>query len=76
MQGVKVPCLPTYTTTKKGIFDMINKFIMWYMQRQLKRLQKTQNTPYIFIKGTGKDYPKYLMYTNSVSVRETMQSIQ
>jgi hypothetical protein len=56
--------------------EFINKLIMWCMQKQLERLRKTQDTPYIFIKGTNNDFPKYLMYTDNEKIRHKMHSIK
>lgn len=42
------------------------------MQKQLDKLRKKQDTPYIFIKGTGKDYPRYFMYTDNEKIRNKM----
>jgi len=55
--------------------NLINTLILWFMQRQLNKLRKKQNTPYIYIKGTSKDYPKYLMYTDDEVVRNKMHAI-
>jgi hypothetical protein len=54
---------------------ILNKFIMWYMQKQLEELRRYQDTPYVYIKGTDKDYPKYLMYTDDKKSRNQMHSI-
>lgn len=44
---------------------MLNKIIVFLLQMQLNTMRKKQDTPYMFIKGLGKDYPKYLMYTDN-----------
>ena len=54
----------------------IDNFIMWVMQRQLNKIRKGQDTPYVFIKGTKKDYPKYLMYTDDEGIRNIMHNIE
>lgn len=54
---------------------MLNKIIIWLLQRRLNRLKKQQDTPYLYIKGIGKDYPKYLMYTDDASIALKMHRI-
>lgn len=57
------------------IFNLINNLIMWYMQIQLEYLRKKQDTPYLFINGTGESYPKYLMYTDVEIIRNKIHLI-
>lgn len=54
---------------------ILDAIIMSVMQWRLNRLRKTQDTPYIFIKGTYQDYPKYLMYTDDKHIRAKMHRI-
>ncbi|AEY67841.1 hypothetical protein Clo1100_3722 [Clostridium sp. BNL1100] len=55
---------------------MLNKLILFLMQIQLNKFRKKNwTTTYIFIKGKGKDYPKYLMYTDNEGTRKEMQNI-
>jgi len=54
---------------------LVDGLIMRIMQRKLERMKKQQNTPYIFIKGTENDYPRYLMYTDDEHIRKLMHRI-
>lgn len=38
---------------------MITRFVMWLLHRKYIKYGK----PIFYIKGTDKDYPKYLLYT-------------
>ena len=57
------------------IINFINNLILMYLQWNLKRIRKNNNTPYLYIKVTGKDYPKYLMYTDDKKIRNQMHDI-
>jgi len=57
------------------IINFINDLIFKYLQWNLKRMKKSQNTTYLYIKGIGKDYPKYLMYTDNEEIRHQMHQI-
>ena len=51
---------------KKIIFNLIFKIL----DDELKRLRKkNKHITILDVKGTGKDYPNYLLYTNSEYVR-------
>ena len=61
---------------------LIRKLIMLYLQHDMNNMRKRNNnnndnnkTPYIYYKGTGKDYPKYLMYTDTEGIRNRMHDI-
>lgn len=58
------------------IRNIINQLVLIYMQKNLDTLRKSQDTPYIYIKGTEKDYPKYLMYTDKEEIRAKMHNIK
>ncbi len=47
---------------------MIKRFVMWWLHRQCIKYGK----PILYIKGTGKDYPKYLLYTEDEWVYRRM----
>lgn len=44
------------------------RLIMWILHRMYKK----ENKPIYFIKGTGKDYPRYLLYTEDVEQYKRM----
>jgi hypothetical protein len=48
---------------------MILKFVMWY----IKRMYKMIGQDIMSIKGTGKDAPCYLLYTEKPSICERME---
>jgi hypothetical protein len=50
---------------------MIDRFIMWLCHLRYKRY----GMPTFYIKGTGKDYPKYLVYTENENVYKKMDRI-
>lgn len=50
---------------------MIDRFIMWLCHLRYKRY----GMPIFYIKGTGKDYPKYLVYTENENVYKKMDRI-
>ena len=56
---------------------IIMKFIMWWCQKQLNALRKKRgNHINIFeIKGTEKDYPKCLIFTDAERVRNKIMKI-
>ena len=47
---------------------MIAKLIMFLCRLQYKKYKK----PIFYIKGTNKDYPRYLLYTEDKSTYERM----
>ena len=47
---------------------MLVRLIMWLCHIQYKRYKE----PIYYIKGTGKDYPKYLLYTENPSTYDRM----
>ena len=47
------------------------RFIMWLCHRQYKKY----GMPIFYIKGTGKDYPNYLIYTEDKNIYERMDRI-
>ena len=47
---------------------MITNFVMWWLSKQYKKYGEA-----IFcIKGTGKDYPRYLLFTENEAVYNRM----
>jgi len=48
--------------------SIINQIVFWY----LRKLYKKYGEHILFIKGTEKDFPKYLLYTENESVRLEM----
>lgn len=50
---------------------MIDRFIMWLCHLRYKKY----GMPIFYIKGTGKDYPKYLVYTENEFVYNRMDKI-
>lgn len=53
---------------------MITKIIMFLCKIEHKRIKKenNQNIQILSIKGNGKDYPKYLLYTEDENVYKRM----
>lgn len=49
---------------------MITRFVMWWLSRQRK---KYGNKAIFYIRGTGKDYPRYLLFTENESVYNRME---
>lgn len=47
---------------------MIDRLIMWLCHIKYKKY----NLPIFYIKGTKKDYPKYLLYTEDATVYKRM----
>lgn len=45
---------------------MITRFVMWWIHKQYLK----HNKPIFFIKGTDKDYPRYLLYTENEDLHE------
>jgi len=48
--------------------ELITKFVMWWLSKECKKYGKA----IFYIKGTGKDYPRYLLYTENEAVRNRM----
>lgn len=48
---------------------MIHKLIMWLCHLEYRRYKRD----IFYIKGTGKDYPKYLLYTEDENVYKRME---
>lgn len=48
---------------------MLVKLIMFLCRIHYKRNQQ----PILYIKGTGKDYPRYLLYTEDQNVYQRME---
>jgi len=44
------------------------RFIMWYLHKEYLKY----NQPIFYIKGTGNDFPKYLLYTEDPNVYKRM----
>ena len=59
------------------IDSLIARFVMWWCKSKLKESrQKHRGYQSIYeIKGTGKDYPNYLMFTDVERVRNEMMEI-
>lgn len=47
----------------------MKRFVMWWLHRQYKKYGKA----IFYIKGTGKYYPKYLLYTENINVYRRME---
>lgn len=47
---------------------MILRFVMWYLHIRYKK----QKDDIFYIKGTEKQYPKYLLYTENENVYKRM----
>ncbi len=47
---------------------MLLKLVILYLHWQYKRYKQ----PIFYIKGTGKDYPRYLLYTEDANVYKRM----
>lgn len=47
---------------------IFTRFIIWC----LHKLYLKQNQPILYIRGTGKDFPKYLLYTENPNVYKRM----
>lgn len=47
---------------------MIDRLIMWLCHLKYKK----HKMPIFYIKGTGKDYPKYLLYTENKFIYNRM----
>ena len=45
------------------------KIVMWCM----RRLYRTYKQPICYIRGTGKDYPRYILYTENANVYKRME---
>lgn len=46
------------------------RLVIWYLHKQYLR----HNQPIFYIKGTEKDFPKYLLYTEDINVYKRMDS--
>ena len=46
----------------------MTRFVMWWLHRRYKKT----GMPIYYIKGTKKDYPKYLIYTEDEAVYKRM----
>lgn len=47
---------------------MVDKLIMWLCRIQYKKHKQ----PILYIKGNGRDYPRYLLYTENENVYKRM----
>ena len=47
---------------------MLERLVMWWLHRQYLKYDKA----IFYSKGTGKDYPKYLLYTEDTNVYKRM----
>ena len=45
------------------------QIILWLLHIQYRKCKQ----PIFFIRGIGKDYPKYVLYTENPNVRERME---
>ena len=55
---------------------LIAKVVIKWCERRLKEVRKENpNYTTLEIKGTGKDYPNYLMFTDNERVRNEMVKI-
>lgn len=58
------------------IDKLITKFVIWWCKHRLNKLRLEHPNYTIFeIKGTGKDYPNYLMFTDVEHIRNEMMKI-
>lgn len=48
---------------------MLLRIVMWWLHREYLRYGK----PIYYIKGEGKDYPKYLLYTEDEHAYKRME---
>lgn len=46
------------------------RLVIWY----LRRLYKKTGKPILFLKGTGKDYPMYILYTEDEHAYDRMDN--
>lgn len=46
----------------------MKRLVMWYLHRQYKKYR----SKIIYIKGSGNDYPRYLMYTEDEDMYKKM----
>ena len=49
---------------------MIARLVFWWLHKQYTKYNK----PIYFIKGNGKDFPKYLLYTEDEHVYKRMEN--
>jgi hypothetical protein len=50
----------------------MDKFLLWLVHLYLHYNYKKYRQPILYIKGTGKDYPRYLLYTEDPAVYRRM----
>lgn len=56
--------------------EIISRLVMWWCKQRINELRlKHPNYTVFEIKGTGKDYPNYLMFTDVERVRNEMMEI-
>lgn len=53
------------------IGGIITKLVMWWIHRQYLKYGET----IFYIRGTGRDYPRYLLYTEEPRVYEKFDRI-
>lgn len=51
---------------------MITRLVMWWIHRQYFKYGET----IFYIRGTGRDYPRYLLYTEEPRVYEEFDRIE
>ena len=55
--------------------ELVRRLIFWYLKRELKEMrqqERYENTPFMFINGTNKDYPNYLVFTDDEQYRKKL----
>lgn len=55
--------------------ELVRRLIFWYLKRELKEIRKQErnvNSPFVFINGTDKDYPNYLVFTDDEQFRRKL----
>ena len=55
---------------------VIAKFVMWWCTRELKKSRKKSPWNRFFeVKGNGKHYPRYLLFTDVEYIRNSLESM-
>ena len=55
--------------------ELVRRLIFWYLKKELKELREQErnaNSPFMFINGTDKDYPNYLVFTDDRDYRKKL----
>ena len=54
---------------------MIDRLIIILCKIQMKKIRRYENTDFMYIRGDGKDFPIYLLFTDDVEFRSKMKRI-